>query len=57
MRPELDGGGPSALRSLAHRHRGHRELPFHIVSLLRAFVLPDMTVGVEMYAEMYGDHF
>lgn len=52
MRPELDGDGPSALRSLPHRHRGHRELPFHTVSLLHAFVLPDMTVGVEMYAEM-----
>lgn len=48
MRPELDGDGPSAPRSLPHRHRGHRELPFHIVSLLRALVLPHMTVGVEM---------
>lgn len=27
------------------------------LSLLCAFVLPDMTVGVEMCAEMWGDHF
>lgn len=58
MRPELDGDGPSAPRSWPHRHRGLRELLFtSCLSLLCAFVLPDMTVGVEMCAEMWGDHF
>lgn len=55
MRPELDGDGPSARWVIAPQAQGHRAILFLFTSCLFtlcAFVLPDVTVGVEMCAEM-----